>query len=954
MASDGRTGSIYEARGYEVDLARRELRARGVPVPIGARAFEIIEALVLSAGSLVTKDDLMDRVWPGAAVEDNTLQVHVSAVRKALGVHRAMLKTESGRGYRLLGDWTSRAESFVPRIPPQPLWPPAEIQTTNFPVTVTGLIGRSTAASRLRDLLSAYRIVTLTGPGGIGKTTLALQVGRGVLENFEGGGWLVELASLSDPGLVPTAVAAALGLKLSGAQITLESVALGIGGRNLLLLLDNCEHVIDAVAELAETIVRLCPRATVFATSREVLRIDGEYVYRVPPLEVPAPDDEAPDRLLGHSAVELFVARTKALDAGFSPDQATLSAIADICRHLDGIPLAIEFAAARAATLGIRQVAIGLEDRFNLLTSGRRTALPRHQTLRAALDWSYDLLPEEERVLLRRLAIFAAGFALEAAIAIAADLSGSRVVDDLANLVAKSLIVAQPLVDAVQYRLLETTRIYALEKLRGADEYQQAARRHAEHYRDFFAPAEAESEVRPQAEWLEIYGRHIDNVRAALNWAFSPEGDSTIGIALTVAAVPLWVELSLMSECHERVEQALARLGPSDENARARMQLSAALGWSLLYGIGRARETGAVWSTTLELAERLNDRPHQLRALWGLCIDQFNNGEFRTALDYARRFAALVEGSSDQIDVMMGDRILATSLHFFGDQSNARHHIDRVIVQQAALAQQPSIVRFRFDQRVTAHYFQARILWLQGFADQARRVIELNVEEGRALGHALAFCSVLGQGACPILFLSGDLDAAARYGAIMLDHTDSHRVRLWHLWARCFEGMVTIKRGQITHGLSLLRGTLDEAGDARFLPRFLLPLGELAASLGEAGEVVAGLATVDTALARCRARDEGWYLPELLRIKGELLRRETEDRRFALPEECFGDAMRLASEQGAMSWELRAALSFARLRVSQDRADEARQILAPIYARFTEGFETADLRDGKALLDTLG
>ena len=303
------------------------------------------------------------------------------------------------------------------------------------------------------------------------------------------------------------------------------------------------------------------------------------------------------------------------------------------------------------------------------------------------------------------------------------------------------------------------------------------------------------------------------------------------------------------------------------------MQLSAALGWALMYGVGRAREAGPAWAATLEIADRLGDKDYKQRALWGLCIDQFNNGEFRTALGYAERFAELVAGSNDPVDLVMGDRILATSLHYIGDQKNARLHIDRVLEHLAALAQQPHIVRLRFDMRVSTHYFQARILWLQGFADQAMRVVEHNVEEGRSIGHALSFCSVLGQGACPIAFLAGDFDVAARYGAMLLDHTERHPMRLWHLWARCFNGMVMAERGEITAGLDVLRRELEQAGDAKFLPRFLLPLGQLAACLGEAGEIAEGLAIVDDALARCKARDEGWYLAELLRIRGELILR---------------------------------------------------------------------------------
>src|SRR5205823_3460716 len=254
----------------------------------------------------------------------------------------------------------------------------------------------------------------------------------------------------------------------------------------------------------------------------------------------------------------------------------------------------------------------------------------------------------------------------------------------------------------------------------------------------------------------------------------------------------------------------------------------------------------------------------------GLCIDQFNNGEFRAALGFATRFADLVANSTDTMDLVTGDRILATTLHYIGDQKSARFHIDRVLAHLAGLAQQPHIVRMRFDMRVSTHYFQARILWLQGFADQALRVVGRNIEEGRTIGSALSFCSVLGQGACPIAFLSGDRNAAERYGTMLLEHADQYGPRVWHLWAGCFNGLVMAKRGDLAGGLQALRGGLEQAGDARFLPRFMLLLGELAVCLGEAGEVAPGLATVDETLARCEARDERWYVAELLRIRGEL------------------------------------------------------------------------------------
>jgi predicted ATPase len=232
-------------------------------------------------------------------------------------------------------------------------------------------------------------------------------------------------------------------------------------------------------------------------------------------------------------------------------------------------------------------------------------------------------------------------------------------------------------------------------------------------------------------------------------------------------------------------------------------------------------------------------------------------------------------------------------------------------------------------------------------------VVEHNVEEGRSIGHALSFCSVLGQGACPIAFLAGDFDVAARYGAMLLDHTDHHPMRLWQLWARCFNGMVMAQRGEVTAGLDVLRRELEQAGDAKFLPRFLLPLGQLAACLGEAGEITEGLTIVDDALARCKARDEGWYLAELMRIRGELLLLEGAPAASSAAEHHYQQGLDLAQRQGGLSWELRCATSLARLWRDQGQREEARQLLASMYDRFTEGFATADLRTARTLLDDL-
>jgi predicted ATPase len=475
---------------------------------------------------------------------------------------------------------------------------------------------------------------------------------------------------LSDPELVPVAVATALGLELTSGSASPLSVANALRAKQLMLVLDNCEHVIDAAARMAEALLRANPAARVIATSREPLRAEGEWVYPVPPLAVPteaSPDGEDP---LRYGAVRLFVERARAAAPHFSPDARVAAAIAGICRRLDGIPLAIELAAARVAALGIEGVAARLDNRFRLLAGGHRTAMPRHQTLRATLDWSYDLLTEPERVVLRRLAVFAGGFTLQAARAVAADdgITGVDVVDCVANLVTKSLVTADGGGPAVRYRLLETTRAYALEKLAEGGEFDATARRHARRYLELFERAAAEAETRPTDEWLADYGPRIDNIRAALDWAFSPNGDLSIGVALTIAAVPLWVQLSLMAECCERVERALANIGPGSSPApRREMQLYAALGASLMYTKGPVPDTGAAWTRALELAESLGDATVQLSALWGLSFYRSISGEHRTELALAQRFCGLAANRTDPANLRVGDRMMGTSLHYLGD-----------------------------------------------------------------------------------------------------------------------------------------------------------------------------------------------------------------------------------------------------------------------------------------------
>jgi predicted ATPase/DNA-binding winged helix-turn-helix (wHTH) protein len=950
-----RPPAAIEFGRFSVLPHRRELLAEGRPLELGGRAFDVLMALIEASGAVVSKDDLMNRVWPDRIIDENSLQAQVSALRRAFAADRDLIRTIAGRGYQFTGELRTvsarpdaPAAAGIPQPAPTPSYP-----RTNLPELVSELIGRDAELDELLDLSASHRLVTLTGAGGIGKTRLGFEAGRHLLPRFADGVWAIELAPLSDPELVPVAVATALGLELTSGSASPLAVATALRAKQLMLVLDNCEHVIDAAARMAEALLRANPAARVIATSREPLRAEGEWVYPLPPLAVPTEGSRDGEDPLRYGAVRLFVERARAAAPHFSLDARVAAAIAGICRRLDGIPLAIELAAARVAALGIEGVAARLDNRFRLLAGGHRTAMPRHQTLRATMDWSYDLLTEPERVVLRRLAVFAGGFTLQAASGIAADdeIAASEVVDCVANLVTKSLVIADVGGATARYRLLETTRAYALDKLVEAGNFDTAAQRHARHYLDLFDGAETEAETRPTDEWLADYGPSIDNLRAALDWAFSSDGDRSTGLALTTAAVPLWVHLSLMDECRSRVERALAVLGtePREDAARG-MKLYAALATSLTYTGGTESELEAAWTKTLDLAERLDDTEYRLRAVWELWTLNRVSRLNHAALTQAQRVSARTANLTDPNHRLVGERMLGISCHYQGDQVRARRHLEGVLDAYVETDNRSHIVRFQVDLRVSARTFLAPSLWLLGYPDQAMRAAEAAVEDARAANHALSVCHALVFGACPTALLAGDLARAEHYARMLIDHSVRHGLARWHAYGSAYHGALVIKRGDIAAGLQLLRAGFDELGGfatLRFMD-FLMP-----EALWRAGEVARGLATVDQAIARSEETEEHRLVAELFRIKGELLLLQGACGAGEAAEGHFRQALDWARRQTALSWELRAAASLARLLRNHGRSDEAAPLLKPVYERFAEGFATADLTAAKALLDDL-
>ena len=444
----------------------------------------------------------------------------------------------------------------------------------NLPLQLTSFIGRERETAEVEQLLAECRLLTLTGPGGSGKTRLALAVASGVARRFEDGVWLVELAPLSDPDLVPQAVASVLGVRESPGAALADTLAERLGARALLLVLDNCEHLPGACASLADSLLRRCPDLRMLLTSRAALGVAGEVLFDVPPLTLPDPRrGSTVGSLPEYEAVRLFVERVRAVRPDFTLTEENAMAVARICYRLDGIPLALELAAARAKVLSVDQISERLDDSFALLTGGGRTAIPHHKTLRAAMDWSYDLLTGQEQTLLARLSVFAGGFGLEAAEAVGpgGGIDEFDVLDLLASLVDKSLVLVAEQDGEARYRLLETVRQYGREKLEVSGETEQVLQRHAGFYLALAERADLMS--REQAKWLGRLEAEHDNFRAALALLLGGDAPSESGIRsglqMAVALWPFWFTRGYLSEGRGWLESAIKRGGPEASSAKA-------------------------------------------------------------------------------------------------------------------------------------------------------------------------------------------------------------------------------------------------------------------------------------------------------------------------------------------------------------------------------------------------
>ena len=923
--------------------AQRRIERNGSPIQLSDRAFDILLTLVLQAGTVVSKSDLMARAWPGVSVDEGSLRVHVAALRKALGDGSAgakYLSTVSGQGYCFVSS-VSRLEDAKATLDKA-----TAAYSDNLPAHPRRMTGRERTIGDISEQLKAERFVTIVGPGGIGKTTVAVSTGHALLTEFAGQVRFVSLGEIGDAALVPGITASALGLPARSNDPS-GSLAAFLRDRRMLLILDCCEHVIETAAALAERLYKEAPELHILATSRELLRVEGEHLHRLPPLTSP-PEDAAltAASALAYPAVELFVERATAGGGEFELTDANAPDVGNLCRRLDGIPLAIELTAGHVATYGVKSMLELLDKHFNLLWEGRRTALPRHRTLRATIEWSYALLSEPERAMLRRLSVFVGNFTLEAARSIA----GSEETDDdaimatLASLVAKSMLALNTGSQATRYRLLDTTRAYAQEKLAATADGRTLAQRHACYFIGLLESMGDETDPR-----LSEIADQVGNIRGALTWCFSDQGDRRTGVALAAASIPLLFKLSLLAECQLWVTRALEALDQAAGNVRHDLALHAALGSARLL-TGQIDDFGvACLNRALELAEKTGDVPSQIRLIDRLHLFQLFAGKFDSALKTAKRGEAVAIASEDSAAVARMRVSLSISCHYLGDVAASRSYIEAALLHPGLKAKIHGGLPLDYTGR--AHITLARILWLQGHPDQATETARSAISHVIAANHPIMLCRAL-LSAFDVFYWNEELENYEEHIDRLVAETRRHSLVTLQIVGEAMKGIALLARGEADPGFAMLKGSVEKLQSQRFgaVAGLCVPLAAAQAATDHGDEA---LDTIDRAITQARHCNFMMEMPDMMRARAEvLMRRNNPD--FPQAERNLKQSLALARRQGSLGYELRTAISLARLWLRQGRRVEALEMLAPIHGRFTEGFDTRGLRTASELLVELG
>ena len=928
--------------------SERQLTKGGVRVELSARAYDILVTLSSRPNEVISKNDLIAQVWPGISVEEGSLRFHVAGLRKALGDGKdgaRYISTSSGRGYSFVA--TISRSSISARSPVEPS---ASFHHYNLPGRLGVMIDREEDLEKLSVRLNADRFVTIVGSGGVGKTTVAVAIAHQLHATFNGAVLFVDLSMVSDPRFVTTGVASMLGLSVQSEDATLGLIAY-LKDKRILLVLDTCEHLIEAVAALAAAIFRTAPQVHILATSRETLQVDGEHVYRLEPLAYP-PDDGpfSADVARAFPATQLFVERAVASGANLNLTDAEAAIVADICRKLDGVALAIELAARRVEVYGLSETAALLDQRLAQLWAGPRTAPPRQRTLQATLDWSYGLLSATERVVLRRLAIFVGNFTLEAALAVATGngIDQAEVFAAIDSLVAKSMVATRSLGTTMRYRLLDTTRAYAIELEADDSEAASLAIRHARYYRQWLEQAATEwSTLMPGTERAPYFAG-VSNVRAALEWSFGPNGDLPTGIGLAAAAAPVLLAMSLLPECHHWSQRALIALDDKVSSKSEQMHLQAGLGISSMHLHGENEHAREALNRSLALAEAEHDAASEAGLLGMLHMFHFRSGDFNIALSFAERCRALAGNVDDPAALALAHSILGRSLLMMGDLSGARAELEALFANWSP-SQQSDTIYLVHDRHFRAGIALARTLWMQGHPTQAVERAREFTDGAKRTDHP-ASVTVLLAWAASIFLWTGDFRSAEEYIDASIEISESYSLGPLTAVGRARKAQLAIRQGR--NAIADLRTSLTEIHAVRYeliTTEFNICLTQGLIANGQRDEAMALL--TDTIL-QVSTKGDTCYMPELLRMKAGLLGAMTPPR-LEEAEACLMQSLELSHSQGALGWELRTATDLAVLLVGKGLRQPAKEVLERTYGQFTEGFDTADLKRAERLLEDL-
>jgi len=936
MDSDSTIGERLRFGEFELTPAARSLWRNGEQIKLGSRALDILIALASRPGQILSKDELTKLVWRGALVDETALRVAISAVRKALRPDGdSYISTVPGRGYSFILDVTTtpskspKEPSHLDHLTPQRL-----------PARIARVVGRDEVVAALAIKVIQLRLVSLVGPGGIGKTTVAVAVGNMLRAEFDMIAFM-DLTSIENGTQISEAAAAALGLNMRRQEDPIGEIAVAIGGRRVLIVADNCEHLVDSAASFIEGLLGSAPGVTVLATSRERLRADGEWVHFLSPLDTPpvSPTLTA-EAARSYSAIELFEERAAFALGGYQVSDADAPYVAEICRRLDGIALAIELAAGRIAGLGVEGLANSLEDCFSVLTHGRRTALPRHQTLRATLDWSFRLLSREDQGALRNLSVFSGTFTLEdAAYVMSPSVRLGEANDCLSRLLDKSLIAARREERTLRYSLLETTRTYGQNKLKQAGETDILRRRHAQRFLEVCRNSASRGGSDP------LVGHATADIRAALEWSLVRGENLDLGFKLASAATPVCLRLSLLREHRKYLDLALNYISASANSAsnnkvvlRSEMSLRTAVALADYYTEGQALTAEKQLQSAREIARRIGDTSHELKVLWMLFGMASNVGNYRRAFEYAQSYVTASQRSEDPAVEFHCNRILARVHSDLGQHSRALDYVRQAFQRNPTPIPRIPVHAYEIDHWIAASATFARILWLRGYPDLAKSEAERCIADALHVGHEQSTCWAIAFNLCPVAIWRGDFNLAASLVNLLLERSERvfEHYHEWGLLYRQFlDGTISASEPDQTRVPSHSNAKAKIPSQSDLFVTF------------DAGRVEPDI------LERALADEDIWCAPEVLRAWANHLTSKGSKTANVEAELMLLRSLKLAQRQDAKAWELRTATTLASLYLQSGRTGEARAILEPTLIQFEQGQDTKDFQAAASVLTAL-